>query len=201
MATRSMIIITGKDEYHTQTYSLYKHSDGYPTGNLPIILDAIKRAKEIVAASNERMKKFNSKREERTIQPNMLTGLVIGAATSEYGMGAALEESYQTEFKPEMVDHGDIEWMYLLNTDDNTLKIYGSDYDKGYKDPMAYIQCLRDECQDDEAKETKDLLAKIKKAGFTVNPEKKPIKKPVKKTAKKTVTKTVNMFAKKKEKK
>lgn len=207
MSTRSMILITGKDEYTTQTYSLYKHSDGYPTGNLPIILEAIKRAKEIVDASNKRWADCNSPGDERTIQPNMLTGCVIGAATSEYGMGASIEETYQTLFKPEMVDHGDIEWMYLLNTDDNTLKIYGCEYEIGYRDPMSYVEELKDECQDDEAKETKDLLAQIKKTGFTVNPPKKPAKKPVKKTAKKkpaskpTVQKTVNIFKTNKKKK
>lgn len=49
MSTRSIILVTGKDSYRGEkTVRLYKHSDGYPTGNLPIIADALKQANKLV---------------------------------------------------------------------------------------------------------------------------------------------------------
>lgn len=41
MSTRSLIVVTGSGRYNSvETFVLYKHSDGYPTGNLPIIEEA-----------------------------------------------------------------------------------------------------------------------------------------------------------------
>lgn len=45
MSTRSIIVITGEAKYNqSSTVRIYKHSDGYPTGVLPIIGKTIKAA-------------------------------------------------------------------------------------------------------------------------------------------------------------
>ncbi len=75
MSTRSIIVITGDGKHGTaQTIRLYKHSDGYPTGNLPIIAEALTKAKEQCKETNERFQIDNP----RTPSVEQVTGLLKG---------------------------------------------------------------------------------------------------------------------------
>lgn len=48
MSTRSIILVKGKGRYCENVIRLYKHSDGYPTANLPIIYNTLKICLDII---------------------------------------------------------------------------------------------------------------------------------------------------------
>lgn len=180
MSTRSIIVLTGAAE----TIRLYKHSDGYPTGNLPVILEAIENGQRLTKEHAERFKE-----NPKLISVDTLCGLIIGAATSVYGMGARIdsydddEAVYQEHFEPKHLgNQSDLEWIYLINLDNQTLSIFGGGYTgevpqvafkNGEVDPVSYTKKLYPEYQDREAKETRELVSKIEALGFKVNPNSK----------------------------
>lgn len=191
MSTRSIIVITGKAKYSGEsTIRLYKHSDGYPTGNLPIILQALKQATDQVNAHNEIFKSSLSK---QSINVEQLTGLVIGASTSVYGIGARIDDDYlndstkqaaynqalnKTTAKQLLGNQSDLEWIYVIDLNKKDVSIYGGGYTgnvpsvaykKGAVNPLKYIENLKSEYQDRESLQTIALIADIQSQGFTVN--------------------------------
>jgi hypothetical protein len=175
MSTRSIIVITGKDDYNrSQTTRIYKHSDGYPTGNLAIINNAIERGLRLVSENNSRFK------DNREMNTNCLAGLVLGEATTVYGMGAYIEERFEEELKPaHLGNQWDLEWIYVIDVSAKTVNIYGGGYTgkapqhalrKGAVDPMTYIKRLCEDYQASEKKELKKLITSIEAWGFKINP-------------------------------
>lgn len=191
MSTRSIIVITGDGKRGTaQTTRLYKHSDGYPTGNLPIIAEALAKAKEQCKETNERFQIDNP----RGPSVEQVTGLLIGSATDTYGMGARLDDDgdgktavYNEKFKPKHLgNQGDLEWVYVVNLDNNTVKVFGggytgdgpqSAYKKGVVDPREYATQLKEECQANELQEIETAIKAVEDAGFKLNPKRKSRKK------------------------
>jgi hypothetical protein len=130
MSTRSVIIVTGQGQYGQETYRLYKHSDGYPSGNLPIIESAIRSAKKQCEVNNARFKPPFI--DDKTITPNQLVGHLIGAATSVYGMGATVEFHAQEEFKPEHLgNQWDVEYVYIVDLALQQVRIYAGSFKDG----------------------------------------------------------------------
>ena len=182
MGTRSIIMVTGLCKHkQNETYRLYKHYDGYPTGNLDIIRDAIKKGIELRDEYNTRFPE-DSARFKTHLTPQGLTGLIIGAASSPDGMSTILEERWHQEPLNENMlgDQGDLEWIYIVNTDTQSVGIYGGEYtgngpevayQKGFVNPLIYIESLRDDCQNDERVETLELVKSIKDLGYSVNGE------------------------------
>ena len=177
MSTRSIILVTGKNE----TTRLYKLSDGYPTGNLPIIADALNKANEQCKAHS---KKWDC---EKTPSVDQVVGLIIGAATCEYGMGARIDQNWDDDsqavfnesFKQtHLGDQSDLDWIYIVNVDEKSVNVYGGGYTdcspqehfkKGFADPVKYANQLRDEFIDDERKAIKDAVKAVQATGFSVN--------------------------------
>lgn len=179
MSTRSIIVITGPAQYSGhETVRLYKHSDGYPSGNLPIIVEALVNGKRL-------QKEY--KEETRPLKVETMTGLLIGAATSIYGMGAKPEETYMEEFKPEHLgDQSDLEWIYLLNLQNRTVEIYGGGfsgelpqraYEKGVVDPLQYAYQLQSAYRASEIKMIESAIKQIESLGFKVNPDETKVRK------------------------
>lgn len=183
MSTRSIIIVTGKDLYENdRTVRLYKHSDGYPTGNLPLIYEALSKAKSQCDVDFER---FKTKR--RIPNVDQVVGILIGAATDVYGMGMRIDAcdedaaTYSEKFKPKHLGcQGDLEWIYVVNLTDFTVKVYGGGYSgelpqytykNGVVDPLQYADQLYPEYQDSERKEIQDGINSIESLGFKVNPK------------------------------
>jgi hypothetical protein len=191
MSTRSIILITGDGKHGTaQTIRLYKHSDGYPTGNLPIIAEALSKAKEQCKETNQRFQTDNP----RIPSVEQVTGVLIGLATDSYGMGARLDDDgdgktafYNEKFKPKHLGRqGDLEWVYVVNLDNNTVKVFGGGYTgdgpqrafkKGVVDPREYANQLKEEYQESELKAIDESIQAIEATGFKLNPKRKSRKK------------------------
>ena len=185
MSTRSIIVITGPQLYGSKnkTIRLYKHSDGYPTGNLPIIERALGRATEMVSSDNARF----SKDEPKPIYTETLVGLLIGESTSVYGIGARIDSyeddtaEYNSEFKPEHLgEQSDLEWIYIIDLEAKTLNIYGGSYGTGLEavnngptDPSTYADQLSEEFKEDERNSIKNMVKMVEAWSFKVNPKKK----------------------------
>jgi len=176
MSTRSIIVITGKQRIHSkhdQTVRLYKHSDGYPTGNLPIIVETLKKAQKQIKAYN----KGSIRSEKASLHVDQVVGLLIGEATSVYGQGANVDAYGEDTgiggaFEPSLLGkHGDVEWHYIVDLENKTVGIYGGgDSQEAFKigpaDPFSYALNLYPEYQEDCRQETARLLAQITKLGF-----------------------------------
>lgn len=169
MGTRSIILITG----HGPTYRLYKHYDGYPIGNLPIIDRALERATRLNTIARER---FKSKQE--SIKTATLAALIVGEAATENGFGAIIEHENSDAFSP--VDFGnqwDLEWIYHIDTERQTLHIYGGGYSKdcgpqkhvenGMVDPLISVADDDKELREHVAIHVRDIEA----WSFKVNPK------------------------------
>jgi hypothetical protein len=176
MSTRSIIVVHGPSSYRSvQVYRLYKHSDGYPTENLRIIAEAIERGNALVEESQDRF----SGRQPFTSE--MLTGLIIGAATSVYGMGAHLEHEANKDLSAaDFGNQGDLEWIYIIDTGARTVKVYGGGYTgegpartvaKGTVNPTSYAKHLVKEAQAETRELIKQRVARVEAAGFKINPK------------------------------
>lgn len=164
MGTRSLIIVTGHGRHGTTVgFRLYKHWDGYPTGNLPVIEKALELSQRFMRQNDGKL------------SAETLVGMLIGAATDEHGMGAKLEWSGSRDAAFE-IDHGDLEWIYCVDTADMTLEIFGGDIGNRTKDPMDYVKQLRTECQDSERHATDESVRMIESWGVSVNQDRKKTK-------------------------
>lgn len=180
MGTRSIIVVTGptrlgfkKSPSDFRTYRLYKHYDGYPTSNLAIINGSIQQAQSL-------------KLENGLISAATLTGLLIGGATDQYGMSAQLEHESQNPMEDsDLGDQWDLEWIYIIDTEHQTVNVYGGSYKEcspqdhikqGPIDPETFVDSLRDECKESHRNEIKSAVRAISAWSFKVNPQTNVIK-------------------------
>ena len=161
MSTRSIIIVTGLDHYgRKSTFRLYKHSDGYPTGTLDVIRDALKDACKIVMDdSNETRAHYKrpmfkniaelqsyvpepkSYESIAKLSPSLVAGKLIGHGAHEYGMGIRLEKEYSgQEFNPSIHagNQGDLEWIYIIDLQACACNVFGGGYIGA--GPMAHLE-------------------------------------------------------------
>lgn len=186
MSTRSIILVTGNDHYNSpKTVRLYKHCDGYPTGNLSLILEALDTTIKDLKDYNKRWAKLS---EPKPMNVSHLVGKIIGASTDVHGIGANIDTyeddaaDYDETFNlKHLGNQSDLEWIYVVDVTKSTVKIYGGGYTggspqiaykKGVVNLLNYIKSLKSEYQAAESKETLELVAAIEKLGFKVNPKK-----------------------------
>jgi hypothetical protein len=178
MSTRSIIVVHGKAQYSPEVFRLYKHHDGYPTENLRIIAEAIERGNAMV---EEQKKETPPPLHSKTLSADTLTGLLVGAATSLYGMGAQVEFHGSGDLKAEHFgDQSDLEWIYVIDTDTRSVRVFGGGYSgdwpaevvaRGTVDPLNYVRRLKPEFQAETKATIRELVKRIKAARFAVNPE------------------------------
>ncbi len=184
MSTRSIIVIKGPKKYSDsgEVIRIYKHSDGYPTGNLPILEAALGSCLNELKEHNER---FAGMGRNQALLAEFVAARVLGAAASVYGNGASIDAYeddpavYEGPLTPEHLgNQGDLEWIYIVDLEQMSVNLYGGGYTgkgpavafaKGFADPLAYADNLRDECQSPERDETKQLIERITALGFKVN--------------------------------
>lgn len=106
---------------------------------------------------------------------------------------------YPAAFNPIFLgSQWDLEWIYVVNLSDKTVKIYGGGYAdcspqdhfaKGCVDPASYAEALYPQYRKRELAETEEAVREIESLGYKVNPatgdnDPKPKKKDSKKTKK-----------------
>jgi len=195
------IVFVGANRYNgsgTQATRLYQHSDGYPTNVLPTILNALKVVRKKAAthweSSFTRPDRQGDKEFDFFTVPlnsELLAGCYIGEETSGYGMGAEFEKTTYLETdiqagwdaetaKNVFGDHGDIEWLYVVNAIDRSISVFGGGYSgdmpadtvgKGTVDPLSYVEDLTEDYQVAEAAVITKAARSLSRIGFPVNPK------------------------------
>lgn len=168
MSTRSIIVVTSK----SKTVRVYKHSDGYPTGNLPVIAEAI----QSLGASLKGAVKKVSKKLGIEVTPDSLAQAILKVAELD---PSNLEESFDAPLTPKMLGgQQDLEWIYVVDVDAKTVNVYGGGYTgngpqgafkSGVVDPMSYTKQLYPEYQGREGKAIQEAISEIEKTGFKLN--------------------------------
>jgi hypothetical protein len=170
MSTRSILIYTNEKE----TIRVYKHFDGYPTGNLPVIKESlegisnlekfIKGNDEIPLASIIRYFKDDEKLE-----------------IEFQGKGHFDPKQRTNKFKKEVMgEQSDLEWVYVIDLTNKKVSCYGNNYGeakehfkKGITDPITYVKCLYPQYQEKERQEIEQAIEAIQTIGFKVGRGKK----------------------------
>jgi hypothetical protein len=170
--------VTGKGEFNRpETTRLYKHHDGYPTGNLPVIFEALRN---VQAQCDQAELDYGGK---YTPKVGQTVGHLIGAATSVYGMGATVDDGYSKasfseDLKPEHLgEQCDLEWIYIISLEDKTISIYGGGYsgktpqvqlEKGVVNPISYVKSLLPEYRKAEKTRIEIALKQLEEIGFKI---------------------------------
>lgn len=147
MSTRSIIVVSDD----RTAFRIYKHYDGYPTGNLPLIastLEAGADAESVVRAIESRES------------------------------GARREWSGVTVDEECWGDQGDLEWIYHVDLAARNVAVYGGGYtgdwpgeivSRGPVDPTSGLDDLTEEWQRTEHDAIEGMVARIRAAVWTVN--------------------------------
>lgn len=172
MSTRSIIVLTSA----IQTVRIYKHSDGYPNGNLPVIARAI----EACGARKGARKKLDKKLGYE-LNVNTLAQAVLAEGELD---PRNLEETFKEPFRPTHLGvQEDLEWLYVVDIDAKTVSVYGERwtgespqvaFKKGTTDPMVYAKQMCEEYQERERESIRAAMKEVEATGFKLNPPKKP---------------------------
>ena len=198
MSTRTTIVFIGANNYNgtgTKAIRLYQHCDGYPTNVLPTIRETLRVVRKKSAHHWQHISYRNPRKKfdflTVPINAELMAGCYLAEETSGFGMGAHIERSVYLETDiPEQWDadtkeaiygdHGDIEWLYVVNSIDRSIKVFGGGYTgdhptdtaaKGTVNPLSYIEHLVDEYQENEGARIKSATRSLSRMGFPVNPE------------------------------
>jgi hypothetical protein len=172
---------------------LYKHSDGYPTGVLDGIADAIAKGKAMVDDSNKRFESHVGTKFETKLCSSTLAGLLIGEFTNEYGMGANIDSNNDNEDEPLAEYHetfspfhlgkqSDLEWIYVIDLNNKTVNVYGggytedspqSAYTKGVVSPFIEVESYYEDAKAPHIEAISHAIKAIEATGFTFNKEAK----------------------------
>jgi hypothetical protein len=190
MSTRSIILVTGDktgDGSGSQaTVRIYKHWDGYPSGNLPVILNAIERAEKMDKDNRER---FPGEDKPSRINVDQMTGLIIGESVSIYGTGARVDEDeleespfkrtalYDKPFEPKhMGNQWDLEWVYVVNIPKKNVDVYGNGSYTSAEEHVKYqtvhpdteVKDYKEECKAPALLELQEIYEDYRKVGWTI---------------------------------
>ena len=198
MSTRMTIVFIGANGYDgsgTQATRLYQHCDGYPTNVLPTILDTLRLVRKKAADHWQHVSyKHNGAPFDFATSPlnsELLAGCYIAEETSGFGMGARFEATtyLDTDLRAEWDEetrakvygnHGDIEWLYVVNAIDRSINVYGGGYtgdepqlkvNAGTVNPLSYVENLTEDYQEKEHARIKSAALSLSRIGFPVNPK------------------------------
>jgi hypothetical protein len=193
MSTRTAIIFIGSNGQAATAVRLYQHHDGYPSNVLPTIKATLKAVRKKAAEHAHTMAYRNAGEKFDFLTTPLHAGLLAGAyifeETSGFGMGAELESSMYIEtddyqqFDAETAkrvfgDHGDLEWLYLVNAVDRSVRVFSGGQEwpadmvaAGMVDPMEYVECIVDDYQERTAAQIRSACRSLSRAGFPVNPK------------------------------
>ncbi|MBY0525575.1 MAG: hypothetical protein K2R98_19375 [Gemmataceae bacterium] len=182
MGTRSIILITGKGRHGgKQTVRLYRHWDGYPTCNLSTIAEAIEKANEL--HQKYAMQSWSKDYQLTDMPAQTFADLVVASSIQWDGAAARIDDDngrdcvwHEELSSAHYGNQGDLEWVYVVDVEQRTVKVYGNDYGtpaehirRGTVDPCKYAACLKPEYRDKERGETMSVVGRIVGLGWMVN--------------------------------
>jgi hypothetical protein len=191
MATRSIILVTGRDEYsiratstevHHLTVRLYRHWDGDPMSNLSTIARAVERV--------ERLRKWDTQFFQ-DVSAKATADLVISESINHTGAEVRLDDEGPGQLaiwrEPLHAKHygsqSDLEWVYLVSLINDSITVWGGGYGsaaqhrrRGPVDPRSYTAYLRQEYQAEAATRIAASMDFITEQGWTVTPPRRPAK-------------------------
>ena len=156
MGTRSSIFVKKTDNKGiTKFYRFYKHWDGYPTGNLSLIINLLVLDSKV----------------KQPIKKLMALASELDNQKSEYeGTKSTLNEIVSHN------EHGDLEWTYLVDLDQKSVDIAESQNGTSdallankLTDPLKYVNRLIESARSSESLRTKEYVNRINSLGFKVN--------------------------------
>jgi hypothetical protein len=198
MSTRGTIIFIGANNYNgtgTKAVRLYQHCDTYPTAMLPLLLDTLRAVRKKSADHWQHISYLHTNQDfdwtACSIHAELLTGCFIAAGTTGFGMAAELENSIYLEshipgewdhetWGKVFGNHGDLEWVYVVNAIDRSIKVYDGGYTdtipgvsvtRGTVDPLMEIESLKESYQAQAAARIKSVTRSLSRIGFPVNPK------------------------------
>ncbi len=184
MGTRSITVVTGRhtqDDKLKETIRLYRHWDGSPDVMLATIAAAIAVAQNILGRWLDRWRTLHP--DVRSVTAKCLADALLAASLGMSGMSMRLDDKDGTPavFRGPPTaeafgDQADLEWVYVLDTDAQTVRVYGG-YGSARKlmkadpvDPTAYLEAIRDEYKAQVIETIQSGLGAIRSAGWQVNP-------------------------------
>jgi hypothetical protein len=152
MGTRSIIMVKGTVNNQTMVKRLYKHWDGYPTDVFNMLSCAL--------GENYNIDSF------------------VTQCETYYRKGMVEATYIDLPFNTNMLDfQGDLEWIYTIDLDSKTIKVFGGGYTgktpdvayrKGPVNPLKYADQLKSEYQDNERESILQSVNQLKALGFKV---------------------------------
>jgi hypothetical protein len=149
-----------------------------------VILEAVKTAKEQIKEYKKAYPDTN-RAEKADVGADQLTGLIIGASSTLYGMGACVDIDddnkkswYNVKFNPKKHagNQWDLEWIYVVDVDKKNVDVYGngqytsaSKHMKSVVHPDNEIKHLKEEYKDKRLLELKEIYVEYEETGWTIN--------------------------------
>ncbi len=176
MGTRGILVFVGEAQYGgIDGHRLYQHNDSYPTDVLPKIAKGIRAAKRLAAAANKlhKVRRYHPR-------PIILAALYSGDSVSAYG-AVLIEHSEHGMTAPDspliLGRQTDLEWVYVVNTDTRTVKVFGGGYTGKPPttflevDPTCYADNITDEFVAGVREEIANVVREIRRTGWKIESE------------------------------
>lgn len=156
MGTRSAIFIKsqGNNKTVSKWHRFYKHWDGYPTGNLPLI--------DTIATLHNKIK-------SNSIKSLVELSCQLNQCKAEF-------EGTKLDLKSIMShsDHGDLEWVYILDLDSKEVKVFKTHgtaeevYQGETTNPLDYVKQLLPDYRANEERIITEQLNNLVAKGYKV---------------------------------
>ena len=197
MSTRGAIIFIGPDTFggSVKALRLYQHCDTYPTNILPVLKDVLKATRKKAEEHHTdhiayRMRNVPFKFETCIIPAELLAGVYIGETTTGFGLSAHIEHSMGLRsaelgeldagtLSELFGNHGDLEWVYVVNSIDRSIRVFGGGFTgelpetffkQGTVNPECYSEDLVEDYRDKALASIKSATRSLNRIGFPVNP-------------------------------
>jgi hypothetical protein len=206
MSCRGTVIFMGtKYGGSTDVVRLYQHCDAYPSRTLGFIKDSLKAARRKAKKGFNNYLTTKSRPEfyfrEADVSASLMAGSYIGETTDSWGMSVELEYdrplryveppqgmTYRARLSdmtvPELEEifgnHGDLEWVYVVNSITASVQVYGGGYQntdpltivyQGTVDPFLEIEGLKEEYEVRTRQAIRSKIRMLDNLGYGVNPK------------------------------
>lgn len=187
MSTRAILMVTGQNEYRNgpQTVRVYKHSDGYPSWVLRLLIRATELAEELLTSDyNQHIAKDHLD----DLSAQAFADCFIAASLGHRGFEARVDTNDEQKRTPAIYHdrlksshygrQSDLEWVYVVDLKKRSVKVYGGGYDdcapqvfvrRGTVDPRREAGQMTDEYRDRYLGRICAALDRLQEQGWTVN--------------------------------